>query len=379
MRFPNIGPTMDFLGLLPQEVVIDEIFPRLDFTTWARIPAVSRSWRRLSRTSAPPQTDLPWVWLSNRQLNYNDWLLNLRASTAHRLISAAVITGNIIGFGGQYLLVARNEVNDGTICKLYMCNPFTGHTLQLPPTPNWWKARDILIGRISPTPTPNNMEDCIVAVVADGLLHECRVGGGEWVEKSDPEVDPHDLIIYKGRLYFTPRPMPEIDVHNQLCSISTGTAPDLVLNIELEFGSSFTPYHYLVECCGELFVVTKYESKDRHRSFDERIQFCVHRVEPERRVLVKVDDLGDNMLFVGKGCCRSWSWPWPRRTFEFFTKNCVYFFYKKSWGTGLYVGKYCLRQKKMLKSSSSLLHHKVGLSYPLFPFWITANIPSRIN
>lgn len=370
---------MDFLSLLPRELVINHIFPCLDFTTWARIPAVSRSWRRLSKTSAPPQTDLPWVWLSSPHLNYNDWLLNLRASTAHRPLPAAAFIGTIIGFGGQYLLLARNEENDAPICKLYLCNPLTGHTLLLPPTPHWWEAKYIRIGRISSTPTPNNMEDCFVAVVAYGMLYVCRVGGREWKQTSEREVHLHDVIIIKGQLYFTPGPMPEIDEDNHLCSISTDTAPDLDLNIELQFGSSFAPYHYLVECCGELFVVTKYESKDGRRSSEERIQFCVHRVELERRVLVKVDDLGDNMIFVGRWCSSSWSWPWPRRTLQFFTKNCVYFFYKKAWGNGLYVGKYCLRQKKMLKSSFRLFHQKVGLSSNLYPFWITANIRSRIN
>lgn len=41
-------------------------------------------------------------------------------------------------------------------------------------------------------------------------------------------------------------------------------------------------------------------------------------------MLVKVDDLGYNMIFVGKGCSRSWSWRRPQMSDEFFTKNCIY-------------------------------------------------------
>lgn len=88
----------------------------------------------------------------------------------------------------------------------------------------------------------------------------------------------------------------------------------------------------------------------------------MQRVEREQRVLVKVDDLGYNMIFVGKGCSRSWSWRRPQMSDEFFTKNCIYFADRDTGGNnGSRLEKYCLR-KNEVESSFSLFHQEARLS-----------------
>lgn len=106
------------------------------------------------------------------------------------------------------------------------------------------------------------------------------------------------------------------------------------------------------------------------------VQFFVHRVEPKEGMLVEEDDLGDNMIFVGKGCSRSWSWPLPGMSDQFFTKNCVYFVCKKVGRYGFDVWKYCLSEKKLFKSSFSLFHPREagGIPCNFNPFWVTPNL-----
>lgn len=80
--------------------------------------------------------------------------------------------------------------------------------------------------------------------------------------------------------------------------------------------------YYLVESChGELLVV----ADDFHCS-ENCPRFTVHRVNVEAGELVQVNDLGDQMLFVGEGCYRSVlhrSCSWLS---SFITSNAIYFF-----------------------------------------------------
>lgn len=138
-----------------------------------------------------------------------------------------------------------------------------------------------------------------------------------------------DLIFHKGELYCINKDgeVVAFDVSN-----NHAAPPRVAVPTRHDYKaptSSFT--YYLVESsCGDLLEVALDGSRVMRSSRDE-LAFTVHRVDEERGEMVRVDDIGDQMLFVGAGCSRSvlnGSRSWP---FEFFTRNSIYFFYYDSW------------------------------------------------
>lgn len=107
----------------------------------------------------------------------------------------------------------------------------------------------------------------------------------------------HDLIFLKGELYCIKKDgeVVAFDVSN-----NHAAPPRVVVPTRHDYTaptSSFT--YYLVEfSCGDLLVVALDGSRVMKSSKDE-LAFTLHTVDEERGEMVRVDNIGDEMLFVG--------------------------------------------------------------------------------
>lgn len=71
--------------------------------------------------------------------------------------------------------------------------------------------------------------------------------------------------------------------------------------------SKIYPEEYLLESCGELLLVQRCRSGGHCEP--EKVNFKVYKIleeegGSEERMLVPINDMGDKMQFVGKGCSR---------------------------------------------------------------------------
>lgn len=90
--------------------------------------------------------------------------------------------------------------------------------------------------------------------------------------------------------------------------------------------ANFTGNNYLVESGEELLLVRRLDN--RHISRDVYFQvFKLEIVEGRLEGAVQLTELGERMLFVGRGCSMSWS-AQVQRNSEFFKNNCIYFFFQ---------------------------------------------------
>lgn len=322
-------PAMDFLHNLPQDIVLHHIFPRFNFSTWARAAAVCSRWMQLALLAGPP-LDLPWLWITTTSLIY-DSLLDLRSTPIcrPRIPPLTQPVGRFIGSHGQYILHAVH-IFPGSVwfVKIVIYNPFTGQFFEPPLLPHSPEI-SVQVGCLSSIPDPSSNKDCLVAVANHTSLFICRHGDQDWV--SLPELpNIQDLLFYKDDLYC-------VYDEGQIISFKVHHLPNVFLTrnfiVKNCTRNMYNQIHYLVQFCGELLFVT----------YDQpNLCFSVQGLEQEEPKLVNMDDLGDRMLFVGEGCS-TLGFNFGETSEEFFTKNCIYFINSAGTNTdGVSIGKYNL-------------------------------------
>lgn len=129
-----------------------------------------------------------------------------------------------------------------------------------------------------------------------------------------------DLLFHDGELFFTTA---QCAVHSlNLQRLFHGKYLfHLLAQLERKFvhPDQCIPFmigRCMVDSCGELPVATLYQEAG-----DSMIIFRVHKLEEPK--LVIAEELGDRLLFAGRGCSMSWSGKeWSD---GFFTKNCIYY------------------------------------------------------
>lgn len=320
---------MDFLHHLPEDIVLHDIFPRFNFPTWVRAAAVCRRWMQLALLAGPP-LDLPLLWITTASLIYNS-LFDLRSTPICRrpIPRLTRSVARIIGVHGQYILYTVH-IFSGRVwfIKIVIYNPFTGQNFQLPLLRHSPET-SVLVGRLSSIPDPSSNKDCLVAVANHTSLFICRHGDQDWV--SLPELHHiEDLLFYKDNLYC-------VYDEGQIISFKVHLLPNIFLTrnfiVKNCTRNMYDHIHYLVEFCGELLFVT----------YDQpNLYFSVQWLEQEEPKLVKMDDLGDRMLFVGGGCS-TLGFNVGETSEEFFTKNCIYFInYADTKTDRVSIGKYNL-------------------------------------
>lgn len=371
---------MDLVKQLPQDIVIHHIFPRLDYTSWVRAAGVCRAWRDLSLQLVPPPPDIPWMWLSDKQ--YNHFFLSFPSTPTSPLLPCPleVRIGSTIASCRQYLLICPPPLGPPprTPRNALIYNPFTGDAFSLPPLPprRTWKFR---CGALSCLPSCSGSKSCVfVAAIVNfvGAVHICRLGDRKWARAFNMGVY-NNLIFHRGLLY-------SINIHRRIMAmdvVNQAALPPRVvvpakqythLSRSLQRNYPFTFTYFLVESChGELLVVTRYYLTRRCLRLPI---FTVHKVDEQAGKLMPVNDLGDQMLFVGHGGARS-SWyrahAWPS---DFFSCNTIYFFNLDERlvnGQSQYsFGKFSLQTEENGSRNSAVFHRDQLLS-SFLPLWIT--------
>ncbi|XP_058077374.1 F-box protein At2g26160-like [Magnolia sinica] len=240
--------------------------------------------------------------------------------------------------------------------NIFLFNPSTKEQIKLPFRANIWHLDDNNIYRVkdftshriphssailSSAPTSDN---CMVLIVdANNLFGFCRRGDARWTVIKEVPFD--DVTWYKGRVYFIRRRYHR-KIWKLLQNPNFGGWKGLTIKV-VEIEKDYNGYQaYLVESCGELLMVLKL--RRRHGS---RKKFCVFKMDERGRFSIKVESLGDQMLFVGKRCSKSFS----ATKLSGFEENCIYY-------SDDHTGKF------------SVFHMKDGSIKPCFPTWYFQHI-----
>lgn len=317
---------MDFLQLLPQDLVFYHILKSLDFTSRLRAAAVCRAWRRIS-LAAPPMADMPWIWFTWEDKPTSvkkQYLRNLRATKE-----------DAYGCRGPYLTLLTSEQSTKKKPKYIIYSPFNADIFQLPCTIRDEKGSRHPVKWMVSTQLSSDPPNCMVAALdGDHSLYVCRPGDRDWVKGPKTFQCVSDMLFYKGELYCTDGDeIVAFDIGYVHGNDNDGDSlyargREVLVHRDEDWcrtnkdGGQYVEEYYLVECGGELLLVV--HSDLRKHCYDNKITFTVYRVDQEKGMLVRVDDLGDRMLFVQRGCSQSWSAPEPASD-NFFTNNCIYF------------------------------------------------------
>ncbi|XP_042520359.1 putative F-box protein At5g55150 [Macadamia integrifolia] len=126
------------------------------------------------------------------------------------------------------------------------------------------------------------MDDCVVIAIHCGhCLAFCRPGAESWIAVGNYPYWFEDIIFYNGKLYAITSQfdlmLVELGSHPKVTSCSI-TPPKVEL--------SFTSF-YLVECLRELLMAIKC------------CTFKIFKLDPKGPCWIKIEDLDDQMLFIG--------------------------------------------------------------------------------
>ncbi|XP_042519658.1 putative F-box protein At3g25750 [Macadamia integrifolia] len=210
----------------------------------------------------------------------------------------------------------------------FLLNPFTRVVIDLPLQINP-KAALLTYGHINkaillspPVTTTNNSNfaTVVVAIYCNSYLAFCRIGDEWWTVLGR---NFKNIIFYYGRLYGITRECDlkhvELGPHPKVtsCDIAPPADEDLRLpNLQKSF--------YLVECLGELLMVIQCLFFDDFGFF---LKFMpkIFKLDMNRRRWIKVENLGDQMLFLGKSTALSVS----ASDYPGFRGNCIYYTYNE--------------------------------------------------
>ncbi|KAF9599688.1 hypothetical protein IFM89_001634 [Coptis chinensis] len=157
-------------------------------------------------------------------------------------------------------------------------------------------------------------------------------GGGEEEEKEEEEEDPlllwsfADIIFYEGMLYGLSKmyTLVRFNLENQKPLVAHKMM-NMIPTFSLTPNRCTNPWSYLVESCGELLVVYRI----RHCFMDMNTlkyvttKFLVFKLDKygDAPNWVEVDNLGDQMIFLGRNSAISIS----AKGVPGFRGNCIYF------------------------------------------------------
>ncbi|KAA8521045.1 hypothetical protein F0562_011802 [Nyssa sinensis] len=335
----------DMLVALPTEIR-ELIIQKLDIADYHCFGAVCKSWRSIAIAAKQNQNfclqQLPWLLLfSNNFQDGHHGFFSLSHGKVFKLKLPEVHGVQCCGSSWGWLIMTNHSGEN------FLLNPFSRSRIQLPSEtklPNFTHCTytqkglcTVYIGKamlMSPPAIPltasnrsdielaNN--DCVIAAIYNySFLVFCRPGDQAWTyfENSQLSVAYRDIIFYNDHLYV-------VTDGYDLILIELGRHPKgTKLNMPCPEG--YDPlfpkdvFIYLVESCGELLMVVRHWNFSLEQSSLSPIttMFEVFKLDPSGPRWIKVDSLGDQMLFVGTSNGISLS----ARHFSGFMGNCIYF------------------------------------------------------
>ncbi|XP_042510914.1 putative F-box protein At3g25750 isoform X2 [Macadamia integrifolia] len=230
--------------------------------------------------------------------------------------------------------------------SIFLLNPFTRVSILLPRQSTLPIKRPLAVDSryyirkatlFSASPVANNnLDDClVVAIYCTDNLAFCRPGNEAWTAIDDGNKKFEDIIFYDGKLY-------AINIKYDLILVELFPYPkETSCNItppteeEAEDPGLFnhpgrvnykTPDHpkktvYLVEFLGELLLVIRFFG-----IFSKSAMFKIFKLDQQGRCWIRVEELGDQILFIGTSTGFSVS----ALDYPQLRGNCIYFTYEYS-------------------------------------------------
>ncbi|CAA2987773.1 Hypothetical predicted protein [Olea europaea subsp. europaea] len=182
--------------------------------------------------------------------------------------------------------------------------------------------------------SPNNSQDCIIATIYEEvrILAFARLGDSVWTNISVPSRSYDDIIHYRGKFY-------AVDCHGVVvvCDLDDNNGPKATVVALAPSKTHDQIQKYLVESSGDLLLVSRIRGGTSFEVLDDNnvkptyytIGFSILRLEECHEEgnnyayrLVKMNDLGDQALFLGYNVSTSL----PSSEFKGAIKaNCIYF------------------------------------------------------
>ncbi|XP_058068861.1 uncharacterized protein LOC131218197 [Magnolia sinica] len=333
------------LAYLPTEILVT-ILMRLDLVDCIRAGVVCSSWRAawtemVTYNLHPPSHQLPLLILPPK--NQIHRVFNLLDKKVYELhlsqASGARCLGSFNGWlilmdemsNGCFLLnVTSNEcislprqadIWNSTEHQHFVWNSADHHYVE-----HFWESRLGIYAKaiLSSDPTSG---DCIVVIVCSmNTFAFCRVGDAAWTALERKPNQRHcisDITFYNGRLIIV-RFISRLEIFElDLCPNSAKWKPLLIPQLEYPHNSGvgYARGIYLVESCGELLMVLRIyyclgEYRPRSRLMTT---FCLFKMDTNSSGWIKVESLGDQMLFLG------YPKSIPTKGLSGFKRNCIYF------------------------------------------------------
>ncbi|XP_042509294.1 putative F-box protein At4g17565 [Macadamia integrifolia] len=317
---------------IPDDIMM-LIVSKLDIEDLQCFSAVCKSWQCIALSEKKirhlyPRTQLPWLMLSSLEAPVTGFF-SLSHGKVLRLELTEAYGARCFGSNWGWLIMV------GTMGHNFLLNPFTRVVIELPPQSTLPIQYDygafpsllrhapsyshINKAMLLSAPNNNKDDDCVViAIDCNSHLAFCRIGDEVWTALG---IHFEDIIFYNGKLFGISRKFVLkivelcLDPKVTSCNIPPPADEDLSLPTK-KLKKSF----YLVECLGELLMVIKCYFHDE-LGYLEKLVFKIFKLDLKGGSWIKVEDLGDQMLFIGKSTALSIS----ARDYPGFKGNCIYY------------------------------------------------------
>ncbi|XP_068498513.1 F-box protein At2g05970-like [Phaseolus vulgaris] len=308
---------------LPREI-LEMIAEKLTFIDCLSISKVCMSWNSILGEELPSwqRHGFPCLLVSGQQNKETRTCISILENRVWELELADACGKYCWGSFRGWLIMVKNL--DNFYLEVNLLNPFSGSQISLPSVWNFYH-------KMVPSGLPS--ENNFVCM----LLHSQRrelafwvTGANSWRKHSDfLSGEPfEDAVFCNGSFYLLADGFNiwQIDVQSIYSSINKGNDDFGTLpKIETQFLEVKRPeifelqerrmlqnrhtnkiLRYLVESCGELLLVCRYFSPDQDAVLETQ-KFEVYALDFCQLSWKKVEDLGDQMLFLGKCCSTSFS------------------------------------------------------------------------
>ncbi|KAF5204882.1 F-box protein skip23 [Thalictrum thalictroides] len=312
---------------LPSEL-LDLIAQNLrNYVDYVRLRAVCPSWHsNLPKKPNHLLTQLPWLLLPHYDNNIisetHCSFFNLADNQTYRLELPEVLGNGKVCWGSPHgWLVILNQ--EGPLLSLL--NPLTREEIRLPSLFFFPETilRDDLAGIVIPWDSigylrnskivkallfgnPSETTDYVVIVIMTGgpcSLAFFRAGAVAWTLFMDTrKISFLDVVLFRGQFYAV-----DYAAHVYICYL--GVSPNIVqiANPAETYADAEPEAKYLVESVNELLLVYRYQFHIWATRSNSTYYFTVHKLELSESKWTVVDDLEEQVLFLGTHCSFSLS------------------------------------------------------------------------
>ncbi|KAL5702318.1 hypothetical protein ACHQM5_027548 [Ranunculus cassubicifolius] len=288
------------------EGLVDSISKRLPLLSVVSMGDACATWREVLASETPPSQTrgLPWLMLCGQNDSKKTSCLSVLQNNVWEMEVPEACGKYFWGsFQDWLIVVERCQSNVIEICFL---NPFLNAKIQLPRTFD-------IFSKIVLSASPTD-RDCVTLLLTEyGSWIWCWTPGAKaWCRRS-LRID--DVVFCNGSFYFV-NPENDVLILNAKCVINamkeenSGCGiPSQCHKVDMPNRSSWCGLRlrrYLVESCGEVLLVCRLFERF-NGEFRETRTFEVFKLDVTGMVWVKMESLGDRILFIGKCDSKSFS------------------------------------------------------------------------